>query len=324
VRRELGAAFAVEPLDRGVAFLENARHPGGEPLGGDQRVGDAARGQRVGGRRGVAEQHGAGRPAGACSPGNGRATRRRGQRRRAIQPFREQRFGGDPAHESLARAVGERVAVTERREQQLAVGQRRNVQLVAASHEDLEPVGADLAFGESEVHTHADARSTALSAFEAERSPHRRFDAVGADDQPAAPDLVTDDEPDRAAVAADRAVHGHLLEHAHPGRRARRADQHVVEPEPPLGQRREAAAGADRERALHAEAEAVVADAAQPAAAHLLAQPEALEHADPGRHDALAARLLAREASRVEHVDPQPGPPEQDRQRGAGRPGARD
>ncbi len=50
----------------------------------------------------------------------------------------------------------------------------------------------------------------------------------------------------------------------------------------------------------------------------------AAENGDAGRHEPLAARLLAREAAGLEELDAQAGAPEQDGERRAGGPAARD
>ena len=68
----------------------------------------------------------------------------------------------------------------------------------------------------------------------------------------------------------------------------------------------------------------MVADARDAAPADRLEQAEPLEHGDARGHEALAARLLAREAVRVVNLDGEAGAAQHDREGGARRPRARD
>jgi len=318
VRSQQAPAVAIEARQHRVPLGQIGGHGRGQPLGGDQRVRQAARRERIGGGRRVAQQD---RPRGP--PGPRRAHQAGspgwpGQRLCPLQRVAQDRLVQDPAAQRPARPLGPRLLIGQAGQQQLAVGQRRRVQLVPAAHEDRQPVAQVAPAGQLEVHPRADP-APARRHIQAQRPAHARGEPVGPHHQPRATDPAADPQPDGAPVRLLDPFHLGVLEHAHAGRLADRVQQHLVQAQAPLRQ-------GDRpgpERAFGHHAESVVADRAQRAAAHRLPQPDSVEHRHAGRKDPLATGLLAREVPRVEQVDAQPRAPEQQRQRRAGRARAR-
>ena len=269
----------------------------------------------------------------STAPGANPARARRATRARpagavsGAAPSRRSRRNGHAAiqRSSAARALAaERSLVGEPRHQQLTVGQRRGVELEAAADEDLQVVGGRASGRQAKVHPHPGAGGGARGDVEPERAPHRRLEPVGADHQRTAPDLAPDAQADGSPVLDLGPLDGGVLVETHAGRRARRAEERVVEPEPSLRQCGRLRASGRGEGGRGGEAEAVVADGGERAPAHGVAQPEAPEHRHAPRHDPLAAGLLARKTPGVVDVDPQPGAAQQDGQRRPGRSAARD
>ncbi len=324
VRPQQALPLAIEAPERAVPLGEVARHEGRQALGGGERVGDPAGGQRIAGARGVAEQHGARGEPGARAPGHARASRGRGERSGAVESVAQEGLGGDPALERPARAAAERPLVAEPCHEELTVGQRRGVELVATADEDLQVVGERASRRQAKVHPHAGAPRGTRGDVEPKRAPHRRLEPVGADHQGGAPELSPDAQPDGPPAFELDPLDGGVLVETHAGRRAGRADEHVVEPEAPLRQRGHLGVAGRREGGRGGEAEAVIPDGRKRAAADGVAQPEALEHRHAAWHDPLAAGLVAREAPGVVEVDAQAGAAQQDRQRRPGRSAARD
>jgi len=177
------------------------------------------------------------------------------------------------------------------------------------------------------MRAHADAPVVTLTpaALQTQRTPHGRIQAVGADDETAAAQVSAHAQPDGAAALDGGALDGRLFEHAHARRGARRSQQRLIQRPPPLAEDdRRAAVRPHRELGLGRQAEAVIAHRRQRPTTDGGAQAMPLQHRDARGHDAFAARLLARKLLRLVQLDGQPGPPEQQRQRRARRPAARD
>jgi len=253
VRAQQSAALALEAGERGIAVGQRAGNDRGQPFGGDQRVRDAAGRQRVGGARGVAQQHRARREPGTGAAGDGRPARQLRQRRRAVEPVTQQRVLADPARHRVTRVRPEGIAIAERREQQLAVGKRRRVQLVTAADEDLQARRLLPAGREAIVHAHADAPgfTGAPAAIEPERTADGRIETVRADHQSSAAQLAADVKADRPSARDRGAFDLGVVEHAYAWRRPRRREQRLVQMQAPLRERkRRRPVRADREAGL--------------------------------------------------------------------------
>ena len=190
-----------------------------------------------------------------------------------------------------------------------------------AAEEDRQPVAGVAPGGQPEVHPGAHA-AAARRRVQIQAAAHARRQAVGPDDQRGAADLTTDAQPDGAAAGAFDPLDLGVLEDGHAGRGAGGVQQRPIELQAPLPQRDAVTA----KRAFGGQAEPVVAHRLQGAATDGGAQAEPIENRHTGGQDPLTARLLAREGARIVDVDLQPGPPQQQRQRGARRagPGDRD
>jgi len=111
VRSQEPPSLAIEAGQRAVSVGEIAGNDGRQALGGGERVGDPAGGQRIAGLRGVAEQHGARREPGPCATGDPGAAGRRRERRGALQDLAQEWPRRDPAIERRACAAAQRLFV---------------------------------------------------------------------------------------------------------------------------------------------------------------------------------------------------------------------
>jgi len=173
VRAQEAPPLGVEAGQDTVPLGEEVRHDRRQPLGRDQRVGDSAGGQRVAGPRGVAEQHGARREAGAGPAAEARPSRRRGERRGPLEQLAQERLAGDPARERRPRAAREGPIFSQAGHQELAVGERRHVELMSAADEDLQQIAGRAPGAEAEVHPDAEAGRAARGTVESQRAPDR-------------------------------------------------------------------------------------------------------------------------------------------------------
>ena len=183
--------------------------------------------------------------------------------------------------------------------EQLASRQCGDVELVAFAEKDVHPRRELDSRSQPEVRAHA-GTPAAHRPVESEGSPQRRVHPVRGYRERRAALHAVDEQTDDPTARDDRGFDGCARSSLHPRRRGRRLEQHAVEHGATLGAAGHQHPVRTRKGRGRDCATEVIANAEERHAPNGRGQPEAFERRDAGRHEPLAAGLLARELAALE------------------------